>query len=228
MLLYFYFWQPVYFRHGESTVFPSESKESRGRFVGIAEHVGHAMTFKVLADDSQRVLYCSAICSAIMPGEQNLQVDPLGGEMLPSIVKLSHDPVTNIPFDPGGQDRDSPPTQENGAKSSQLPAFSPEDTFAGTNHTFFTDTNQKSTLTFHPSDLVGHTFLLDSQEDGQWFRARIVEAIDDYDAKLHNKSDCFKFRCSINNDQYEEILTNNEILNYIGQQDDDGTKVWKF
>jgi len=28
MLLYFYFWQPVYFRHGESTVFPSESKES--------------------------------------------------------------------------------------------------------------------------------------------------------------------------------------------------------
>jgi len=54
MLLYFYFWQPVYFRHGESSTFPSESKESRGHFVGIAEHVGHAMTFKVLADDSQK------------------------------------------------------------------------------------------------------------------------------------------------------------------------------
>jgi len=62
MLLYFYFWQPVYFRHGESAVFPTKSKESRGQFVGIAEHIRHAMTFKVLADDSQKVLFHSAIC----------------------------------------------------------------------------------------------------------------------------------------------------------------------
>ena len=80
MLLYFFFWQPVYFRHGESTVFPSESKENRGCFVGIAEHVGHAMTFKVLADDSQKVLFRSAIQSMTNPGEQNLRVDPLGGD----------------------------------------------------------------------------------------------------------------------------------------------------
>ena len=72
MLLYFYFWQPVYFWHGESTVFPSESKERRGHFVGIAEHVGHAMTFKVLANASQKVLFHSSICSAIAPGDQNL------------------------------------------------------------------------------------------------------------------------------------------------------------
>ena len=143
MLLYFYFWQPVYFRHEESTGFPSESKESCGCFVGFAEHVGHAMTFKVLADATQKVLFCSAICSAIEPGEQNLRVDPLGGEP-PSFVKLSHDPVTQIPFDPGGQDPDSLPTNEDGTKSSQLPMF-------------------------HPSDLVGRTFLLDSQEDSQRF-----------------------------------------------------------
>ena len=89
MLLDFYFWQPVYFRHGESTTFPSESKESRGHFVGFAKHVGHVMTFKVLADDSQKVLFHSAIHSAIEPGEQNLRVDPLGGEP-PSFMKLSH------------------------------------------------------------------------------------------------------------------------------------------
>ena len=70
---------------------------------------------------------------------------------------------------------------------------------------------------FHPSDLVGHTFLLDSQEDGQRFRTRIVEALKDHDAKLHHKAEWFKFRCSINNDKYEEILTYNEILNYIEQ-----------
>jgi len=202
MLLYFYFWQPVYFRHGESTTFPSKSKESRCCFVGIAEHVGHTMTFKVLADHSQKVLFHSAICSATASGEQNLQVDPLGGE-IPSIVKLSHDPVTHMPFDPGGQDPDSPPNHKDGTKSSQLPMF-------------------------HPSSLVGCTFLLNPQEDGQWFHAHIVEALEDHDANLHKRAEWFKFHCSINNDQYEEILTYNEILNYIEQQDDDGTKVWKF
>jgi len=72
MLLYFYFWQPVYLRHGESNGFPSESKESHGHFVGFDEHVGHAMTFKVLANTLQKVLFRSAIRSAITPGEQNL------------------------------------------------------------------------------------------------------------------------------------------------------------
>ncbi len=148
--------------------------------------------------------------------------------MIPSIVKLHHDPVTDMPFDPGGHGHDSPPTQEDGAKSSQLSTSPSDDTFAGTNQKFFTNPNQKSSLTFHPSDLVGHTFLLDSQEDGQWFRTRIIKVIEDYDAKLHNQSERFKFRCSINDDQYEEILTYNEILNYIEQQDDDGTKVWRF
>ncbi len=118
-------------------------------------------------------------------------------------MKISHDPATHMPFDPGGQDPASPPTDEDGTKLSQLPMF-------------------------HPSDLVGHTFLLDPQEDGQQFHACIVEALKDHDAKLHQKPECFKFRCSINDDQYEEILSYNEILNYIEQQDDDGTKVWKF
>jgi len=118
-------------------------------------------------------------------------------------MKLSHNPVNQMPFDPGGQDLISSPTNEDGTKLSQLP-------------------------TFHPSNLVGCTFLLDPQEDGQWFHTCIVKALEDHDAKLHNKAKWFKFRCSINDDQYEEILSYNEILNYIEQQDDDGTKVWKF
>jgi len=80
------------------------------------------MTFKVLADDSQKVLFRSAIRSAIEPGEQNLRVDPLGGEP-PSFVKLSHDPVTQMSFDPGGKDPAQSPTSEEETKSSQLPAF---------------------------------------------------------------------------------------------------------
>jgi len=171
-------------------------------FVGFAEHVSHAMTFKVITDDSQKVLFDSAIRSAMTPGAPNLQVDPLGGEP-PSIMKLRHDPATQMPFDPGGQDPSPSPTIEDETKSSQLPMF-------------------------HPSDLVGHTFLLDPQEDGQPFHAHIVQAIEDQDANLHSTAEQFKFHCSINDDQYEEILLYNEILNYIEQPDDDGTKLWKF
>jgi len=72
MILYFYFWQPVYYCNGEKPDFPSESRESQGCFVGFVEHVGHAMTFKVLADDSQKVLYHSNIHSTLEHGEQNL------------------------------------------------------------------------------------------------------------------------------------------------------------
>jgi len=115
-------------------------------------------------------------------------------------VKLSHDPVTQMPFDPGGLDPDMPPSKEDETKLSHLSMF-------------------------HPSDLVECTFLLDPQEDGQRFHTHIVHAIEDHDAKLHDKAKHFKFCCSINDDQYDKILTYNEILNNIEQQDDDGTKL---
>ncbi len=71
MLLYFYFWQPVYFRNGESGSFPSESKVSHSHFVGLANHVGHAMTFKVLADDFQKVSvpFCHPLCHWVWGAE---------------------------------------------------------------------------------------------------------------------------------------------------------------
>ena len=41
-LLQFEWYEPIYYRE-EETEFPSKSKESFGWFVGIAEHVGHAL-----------------------------------------------------------------------------------------------------------------------------------------------------------------------------------------
>jgi len=62
-----------------------------------------------------------------------------------------------------------PPTKEDETKSSQLP-------------------------TFHPSDFVGCTFLLDPQEDGQRFHACIVQVVEDDDAQLYDSNaDWFKF-----------------------------------
>jgi len=107
-----------------------------------------------------------------------------------------------MPFDPGVQDPALPPTEEE-TKSSQCPIF-------------------------HPSNLVCCTFLIDPQEDGQRFCTCIVQAIEEQDAKLHSNTKWLKFHCSINDDQYEEILSYYKILNYIEQQDGNGTKLWKF
>jgi len=47
--------------------------------VGIAEHVGHAMTYKILTVDTQKVIYHSNVHSAFS-SDPNLHVALLGGE----------------------------------------------------------------------------------------------------------------------------------------------------
>jgi hypothetical protein len=55
-LLRFHWREEVYFKLDDSD-FPSESPELKGHFVGISEHVGHAMTFKILSIDTLKVLH---------------------------------------------------------------------------------------------------------------------------------------------------------------------------
>ena len=79
----------------------------------------------------------------------------------------------------------------------------------------------------YPDDLVGRTFLLDPQEDGQRFRARVFASIDNHNTKVQDNPELKRFKCSINNDEYEEILTYNQILRHI-QKDQESDILWKF
>ena len=66
LLLFFIFWQPVYvLLDDKEQHFPSKSKEVFGRFVGISEHIGHAMTFLVLLDDSKKIVSRSLVHSVL-------------------------------------------------------------------------------------------------------------------------------------------------------------------
>ena len=58
----FRWYEPIYYYEPG---FPSGSRERRGRFLGVTEHVGHHMTFKVLTDNTQKVIYRSTIRSAL-------------------------------------------------------------------------------------------------------------------------------------------------------------------
>jgi hypothetical protein len=77
-----------------------------------------------------------------------------------------------------------------------------------------------------PNDLVGRTFLMAPQPDGQRFRARIVRAIEDHERDLANNSERIHFLCSVNDDQFEEIMSYNDLLSSL-EEDGEGI-VWKF
>jgi hypothetical protein len=86
-LLCFHFWEPVYYKFDDSD-FPSDSHEKRGHFVGISKSVGHAMTFKILTDDTLKVIHQSNVRLALNLHAKNLQLDPLEpGNVAMPIVK---------------------------------------------------------------------------------------------------------------------------------------------
>jgi hypothetical protein len=90
-LLCFHFWEPVYYKLDDSE-FPSDSREKHGHFIGISESVGHAMTFKILTDDTFKVIHRSNVRSALNPHAKNLRLDPLEpGDVTTPIVKSHHD-----------------------------------------------------------------------------------------------------------------------------------------
>jgi hypothetical protein len=157
-MLYFSFYEPVYYLVDETT-FPSKNKELRGQWVGVSKNVGHFMTYKILMDDTRRIIHRSNIRSAADPNARNLRLDPLNDkppEVSRSLRKAS-------PASDHGEDfslHSMEPTDE-----------SPEHPSTG-----------DDTVIVNPQELLGRTFLKDTHEDGQRFRAHIVECISDHES----------------------------------------------
>jgi hypothetical protein len=76
-------------------------------------------------------------------------------------------------------------------------------------------------------ELIGRTFLTQPKEDGQWFRAHIVKAVEEHELDTEDDPSRIKFLCSMNNDAFEEVVSYNEILQFLENDDAEGN-VWKF
>jgi hypothetical protein len=66
VFLQFQFWEPVYYAKYDAK-FPADSTEALRMFVGIAENVGNAMTFKILTADG-KIIHRSVVRSALKGG----------------------------------------------------------------------------------------------------------------------------------------------------------------
>jgi hypothetical protein len=177
-MLYFSFYEPVYYLVDETT-FLSKSKELCGRWVGVSENVGHFMTYKILTDDTRRIIHCSNIHSAADPNARNLCLDPLNDkppEVIWSLCKAS-------------------PALDHGENFS-LHSMEPTDEHPYTESTHdpfecpFTGNNM---VIVDPQALLRRTFLMDTQEDCQSFRACIVECISGHESNVRRSNDHVKF-----------------------------------
>ena len=80
-MMYFQWLEPVFVKLDDSH-FPSKSTEILCYWVGIAEHVGHSMTFKVWNKKTNKILDRSTIRTALDPKTRNLRANPLADDGL--------------------------------------------------------------------------------------------------------------------------------------------------
>jgi hypothetical protein len=162
------------------------SNEVQGWWVGIATHVGDALTYKILTKE-HKVIYRSAIRSALDPAKRNQHLSPFGGD-----TSFNH----------------------HGDKIFiRSKAESPCDT-----STLFDDSDpnvKRRMATIDPKDLIGRTFLKNSEGYGQLFRARVVRAVVDKEEDIKKGPEYMRFICEVPESTVDEIVTYNEILDHI-------------
>jgi hypothetical protein len=76
-LLQFRWFEPVLY--SVDHFFASDSPEKSGRWVGVAESQGDALTYLILTDNTQKVITCSAVRTALDPTNPNLRARPNPG-----------------------------------------------------------------------------------------------------------------------------------------------------
>ena len=93
-ILAFPFYASVLYKTVDAT-FPSDSMEREEWFVGFAENVGDAMTYKVVDKETKKLVYCSMVHLANVPGKENLHLVPPDREcpdIVQEVVKTTADP----------------------------------------------------------------------------------------------------------------------------------------
>jgi hypothetical protein len=168
------------------------------------------MTYKILTEDTRRIIHYSNICLAADPNSGNLCLDPLNDEPPEVIQSL----------------RKASPASDH-EEDLSLHSMEPTDEHPYTEST--PDQSERDDMVIvNPQELLGRTFLMDTQEDGQRFRAHIVEYISDHESNVCRSDDHVKFRISVNEDEYKEIITYNELMDFIEKNQENNAMVWRF
>ena len=183
-MLHFSFYEPVYSRIDSSEPdfhFPSSSNEKKGHWVSFADNTGDRLTWRILTEDTQKIIICSGVRSALRTTTNQRLASPSGeGTTLP--FSIPYPQQSKNPFD------ESTPNFEQFVNSQ-----SGED-----------EDNPIHMANIDIPNLLGRSFLLPPEDNGEHHMAKIID-IDDHGQPLED----IKFKLKINNDQAEEIMSYN-------------------
>ena len=203
IILIFTFYQPVFYATYDQH-FPSESEERTGYWVGFGEPCGYAMTHKILDHDTQEIINRSAVRPK-KSSTPNHRLAPHGWE-----VSASSDPSEDN-FSSG-----SPLGYPEGSSPKQKATT----VFIRTRD----EENPSGSMpmpTFDPSDLIGRTFLLPPEENGERHRAKVtrqvVEIIDQDNA---HRIENINFILDFGNGKVEELISYNQPLEHLENAQD--------
>ena len=195
--LQFRYYQPVYYARRDAS-FPSDPTERIGRFVGIAECVGHGMTYWILTEYGNLIAR-AVVRSAIGP-ERNLRLDSGDGD------------------DSEDSDADHDP-EELEYRNKFRKALTNEDKnhYAKLrDHIWLrseTD-NSPAPALLEIKDIIGRTFITDPNENGEQSRAKVIEAHPTGDTTPDGKDAILRFKCKHGDKLFDEVMSYNKMLEW--------------
>ena len=205
------FYEPVYYRIEFSEPdfhLPSSSNEKKGYWVGFAANQGDSLTWRTLTEDTHMIIICSGIQSALSTTTNQCLASPSGeGTTLPFSIPYPQQSKNSLPLDPFDE---STPNFEQFVN-----CHSGED-----------EDNPIHMANIDIPNLLGRSFLLPPEDNGEHHMAKIID-IDDHGQPLED----IKFKLKINKDQAEEIMSYNQLMDYIQKGTDaeeDPDSLFKF
>ena len=181
IILQYTFYQPVFYAtHKQS--YSSVSEERAACWVGLGEHVGDALTHKLLDDDTKKIHYRSAVTPSDS-AHPNKRLVPDGGES-----SQTPKPIIFV-------------------RSTQ------DDSQSAT----------KPMAEYNPDDIIGRTFLLPKNEQGERLRATIkgkgIETSKLLDDQHDNVIDKINFHLDVGQGRAETIKSYVQSLDHLDHQE---------
>ena len=210
-MLHSSFYEPVYYRTDSSEPdfhFPSSSNEKKGYWVGFANNQGDHLTWSILTEDTHKIIICSGIQSALSTTTNQCLASPSGeGTTLPFPILYPQQSKNSLPLDPF------------------------DESTANFEHFVNSQSGEDEDNPIHMANidipnLLGRSFLLPPEDNGEHHMAKIID-IDDHGQPLED----IKFKLKINKDQAEEIMSYNQLMDYIQKGTDaeeDPDSLFKF
>ena len=194
-MLNFSFYEPVYYRIDSSEPdlnFPSSSNEKKGYWVGFADNQGDSLTWRILTEVTHKIIFCSGVSKALRSTANQRLASPSGeGTTLPFPIPYPQQSTNSLPLDPLD------------ASTSHFEQFAKSQSGED-------EDNPIPMANIDIPNFLGRTFLLPLEDNGERHMAKVID-IDDHGQPLQD----IKFKLKINKDQAEEIMSYNQLMDYI-------------